>query len=132
MKSAPMTNAGSKPWGDRSQAAWRFLECLRRNGVRNYAITNFSAEKFAVARAAFPFLDAFDGIVVSGEERIVKPDAAIFRLLLDRYGLVAADCLFIDNSLANVLGARAVGMQAHHFESPAALRSELSRHGFSI
>jgi 2-haloacid dehalogenase len=79
-----------------------------------------------------PFLDAFDGIVVSGEERIVKPDPAIYRLLLDRYELSPADCLFIDDSLKNVLGARAVGMHAHHFESINGLRSELSRHGFPI
>jgi HAD superfamily hydrolase (TIGR01509 family) len=108
------------------------LERLRHNGVPNYAITNFSAEKFAVARAAFPFLDAFDGVVVSGEERVVKPDPAIYRRLLDRYGLSPGDCLFIDDSLKNVLGARAVGMHAHHFESIDGLRSELSRHGFSI
>jgi HAD superfamily hydrolase (TIGR01509 family) len=108
------------------------LEALRRNGVRNYAITNFSVEKFGIARAAFSFLDAFDGIVVSGEERIVKPDPAIYRLLLDRYGLSAAACLFIDDSLKNVLGARAVGMHTHHFESVDGLRSALSRHGFSI
>ncbi len=108
------------------------LETLRQNGVRNYAITNFSAEKFAVARTVFPFLDAFDGIVVSGEERILKPDPAIYRLLLDRYELSPADCLFIDDSLKNVLGARAVGMHAHHFESINGLRSELFRHGFPI
>lgn len=108
------------------------LETLRRNRVPNYAITNFGAEKFEVARKSFPFLDGFDGIVVSGRERLIKPDAAIYRLLLDRYGLTASDCLFIDDSLKNVDGARAIGMQAHHFVSPGGLRAELRKHDFAV
>jgi|SRR5882724_11659600 len=108
------------------------LERLRRNGVRNYAITNFSAEKFSIVRTIFPTLDAFDGIIVSGEEYVVKPDPAIYRLLLDRYGLAAADCLFIDDSAKNVAGARAVGMHAHLFENASGLRAELLRHRFAI
>jgi HAD superfamily hydrolase (TIGR01509 family) len=108
------------------------LETLRRNGVRNYAITNFSADKFSVVRSLFPTLEAFDGMIVSGEERLVKPDPAIYRLLLDRYGLAAADCLFIDDSAKNVAGARAVGMHAHLFESASGLRLDLARHGFPI
>jgi FMN phosphatase YigB (HAD superfamily) len=105
------------------------LEALRRNRVPNYAITNFSAEKFAVARSSFGFLDRFDGIVVSGEEGLLKPDPGIYRLLLNRYGLAAADCLFIDDVPENLEGARAVGMQAYLFEGAAAMRAELSRHG---
>jgi HAD superfamily hydrolase (TIGR01509 family) len=108
------------------------LQTLRRNGVRNYAITNFSAEKFSMVRAIYPILAGFDGIVVSGEDYLVKPDPAIYRLLLDRYGLAAANCLFIDDSAKNVAGARAVGMHAHLFESASGLRAELLRHGFAI
>ena len=108
------------------------LQTLRRNGVRNYAITNFSAEKFSLVRAIYPILAGFDGIVVSGEDYIVKPDPAIYRLLLGRYGLAAADCLFIDDSAKNVAGARAIGMQAHLFECASGLRAELLRHGFAI
>ena len=58
-------------------------------------------------------------------ERIVKPDPAIYRLLLDRNGLEATSCLFIDDSPKNVAGAEAVGMTAHHFTSPEALRGYL-------
>ena len=108
------------------------LQTLRRNGVRNFAITNFSAEKFSIVCTIYPTLAAFDGIVVSGEDYVVKPDPAIYRLLLDRYGLAAADCLFIDDSAKNVAGARAVGMHAHLFESASGLRAELLRHGFAI
>jgi 2-haloacid dehalogenase len=110
-------------------ASVTLLERLRANGVPVYAITNFSAEKFAVAREAFAFLGRFDGIVVSGEESLLKPDAAIYHLLLERHGLRAPDCLFIDDVLANVEGARGVGMQAHHFRQPEELARELKRHG---
>jgi HAD superfamily hydrolase (TIGR01509 family) len=108
------------------------LQTLRSNGVRNYAITNFSAEKFSLVRAIYPILAGFDGIVVSGEDYVVKPDPAIYHLLLDRYGLDATDCLFIDDSTKNVAAARAVGMHAHLFESASGLRAELLRHGFVI
>jgi len=63
--------------------------------------------------------------VVSGDERLLKPDPAIYQLLLGRNGLEAADCLFIDDSLKNVKGAEAIGMKAHHFTSPESLRKIL-------
>jgi 2-haloacid dehalogenase len=59
----------------------------------------------------------------------VKPDPAIYRLLLDRNGLEASSCLFIDDSPKNVAGAEAVGMKAHHFTSPARLRDYLAGAG---
>jgi len=99
---------------------------LKARGTPLYAITNFNQDKFRETRARYPFLGAFRDIVVSGDERVIKPDAAIYRLLLDRNGLKAADCLFIDDSLKNVEGARAVGMMGHHFTSPEALRTELA------
>jgi 2-haloacid dehalogenase len=108
------------------------LEQIRAAGVPNYAITNFSAEKFGLARQMFPFLDGFDGTIVSADERLVKPDPAIYRLLLDRYGLVASDCVFIDDSVKNVEGAREVGMHALHFRTPERLAEELSRLGFPV
>jgi 2-haloacid dehalogenase len=101
------------------------LEALRGRGVPLYAITNFSVEKFAEAQARFPFLRGFRDAVVSGTERLVKPDPAIYRLLLDRNGLEAERCLFIDDSEKNVRGAEAVGMRAHHFREAATLEAEL-------
>lgn len=108
------------------------LEGLRANGVRNFAITNFSHEKFAEARKRFGFLNGFEGVIVSGEEKVIKPDPAIYRLLLDRYGLTAGECLFIDDSPKNVESARAIGMHAHHFKNPAALAATLKTHGFEL
>lgn len=102
---------------------------LKAREVPVYAITNFSADKFALSQKRFDFLNGFDGIVVSGIERVVKPDPKIYRILLDRYGLDAADCLFIDDNPDNVESARAVGMTAHHFAGAEALRRDLEGFG---
>lgn len=101
------------------------LEGLRGAGVRLFAITNFSHEKFVVAQQRFAFLGGFEDVVVSAREGLLKPDPAIYRRLIERNGLTAQDCVFIDDSLRNVEGAAAVGMTALHFTDPARLAAEL-------
>jgi 2-haloacid dehalogenase len=108
------------------------LERLREAGVPTYCITNFSGPKFREAQQRYPFLARFDGAIVSGDEGLLKPDPAIYRLLLTRYGLEAQECLFIDDSAANVEGARSVGMQALHYVEPMDLASELARRGIAL
>jgi 2-haloacid dehalogenase len=105
------------------------LEELDAQGSPLYAITNWNQDKFRETRLRYPFLDRFRDIVVSGDEKVVKPDPAIYRVLLERNGLNAGDCLFIDDSPKNVRGAEAVGMKAHHFTSPEALRRHLVETG---
>ena len=107
----------------------RLLEDLHKKGASLYAITNWNGETFRETRARFDFLDLFRDIVVSGDEKIIKPDPAIFALLCTRNGLEAADCLFIDDSMKNVRGAEACGWQGHHFTSPEALRRDLTERG---
>jgi 2-haloacid dehalogenase len=102
---------------------------LEKRKVPIYAITNFSAEKYAEARVRFPFFDRFLGVIVSGREGVLKPDRAIFDLLTRRYDLSATECLFIDDSPANVAGAKLVGMEAHHFQAADRLESELVARG---
>ena len=99
-------------------------------GVPLFAITNFSAEFFPPfrAREASTF-DRFRGIVVSGEERTVKPHAPIYRLALDRFGLAADEAVFVDDNAANVAGAEAVGLRAIQFTGAEALRAELAALG---
>lgn len=108
------------------------LQRLREAGVPTYSITNFSGAKFREAQARFPFLAGFDGAVVSGDERLLKPDPAIYRVLLTRYDLAAEDCLFVDDSVANVEAARSVGMQAIHYREPLDLASEIKRFGIAV
>lgn len=105
------------------------LDALAAAGRPLYAITNFSAEKWAETLPRYPFLGRFRDVVVSAHERLVKPDAAIFRLFLDRNGLAAGDCVFIDDSVANVAGAQAVGMDAIRFTDAPALAAALAARG---
>jgi len=115
--------------GDAIGPTVTILEELRDAGVRLYALSNWSAETFPVARPRYSFLEWFDGIVISGEEKIAKPDPAIFRQLLDRYRLDPAATVFIDDSEANVRAAAAEGMIAIRFEDAPTLRHELTRFG---
>jgi 2-haloacid dehalogenase len=115
--------------GDAVAGTVTILEELHAAGVPLLALSNWSAETFRVARSTYPFLDLFDGIVVSGEERVAKPDGRIFAILLERYGLVAADTVFIDDSPANITAARAAGLVTIHYESPGRLRERLVQVG---
>ncbi|MEO6188311.1 MAG: HAD family phosphatase [Ginsengibacter sp.] len=90
-----------------------------------YALTNWSAETFPVALERFEFLQLFEGIVMSGEEKTRKPFADIYQTLLERFSVEPDEAIFIDDSLRNVKGAEAVGIKGVHFQSPGQLRNEL-------
>jgi 2-haloacid dehalogenase len=105
------------------------LEALHAKDTPLFALTNWSAETFAIARPNFPFLELFRHIVVSGELGIAKPDPAIFRHLLQVAGKPAQACFFIDDNAANVASARSLGFAAHHFSAPAALHRDLEKLG---
>jgi FMN phosphatase YigB (HAD superfamily) len=101
-------------------------------GLRTYAITNFSAEKFAIAMREWTFLRQFDEIVVSGTEQLVKPDYRIYWRLTDRFGLDPAQCVFIDDSYPNIAAAEKIGMKGIHFTGAADLREQLRALGMPI
>ncbi len=105
---------------------------LRGAGVPVYALSNWSKEKFTVTRKRFPFLDEFEGILISGEVGVGKPDPAIFREFLDRFGLVARSTVFIDDSPANVAVARTLGIEGILFENADQLRRDLANRGFPL
>ena len=105
------------------------LDELRQQGHRLYALTNWSAETFPVARAKFGFLDWFEDIVVSGEVRLAKPDPHIFALTIERCRLDPTSTVFIDDSKRNVEAGNNAGLRGLHFTSPQQLRSDLVRLG---
>ncbi|MEU4392368.1 HAD family phosphatase [Kribbella sp. NPDC023855] len=105
---------------------------LRSQGVPTYALTNFSAEKWEIAKEAFPILAGFTGEVVSGTERTVKPGEQIYRILLERYDLDPARAFYTDDKEANVVAARAVGMQAEVFTDAPTLHTHLKSRGLPI
>lgn len=91
-----------------------------------YAISNFAAEMFPVTLEAYPVLRCFRDVVISSSVGLCKPDTRIFALALDRFGVAARDCLFIDDVAANVAGAQAAGLAAVQFTSAADLRRLLA------
>lgn len=106
------------------------VEALDARGVPLFAITNFSADFWApFHEKERAFFGRFRDIVVSGREKLLKPDPAIYYLALDRFGLKPAEALFIDDREINVEGARAVGMQAHLFTTAEDLRLRLAAEG---
>lgn len=101
------------------------LDELLEEGVALYGLTNFDAEPFDAARLLVPQLERFVGTVVSGREHLVKPDPAVFNLLLSRYRLQASSTLFIDDSPVNIEAAGRLGLRTHRFTGSGRLRSEL-------
>ncbi len=102
---------------------------LKDRGYKLYGLTNWSAQTFPVARARFHVFDLLDGLVVSGEEKLIKPDHALFRRLLERFSLRAENCVFVDDSPANCAAARELGMSAVDFKNAEQLREALKRIG---
>ncbi len=98
-------------------------------GVPLYSITNFSTETFHLALESFPALERFAGIVVSGVERVAKPDPRLFRILIERFELDPGACLYVDDRQNNVDAAQGVGFNASLFTDAAGLRKQLLAEG---
>jgi len=99
---------------------------------RVLALTNWSAETWPKAIAKFPWLQWFEGILVSGDEKMRKPFASIFNLMLERYDIKAEEALFIDDSYVNIQGCEAVGITGIHFKNAATLKIQLRTIGITL
>ena len=104
------------------------FDSFRQNpSYQVYALTNWSAETMPIAKRHYAFLDQFEGMVVSGEENVAKPDPRIFHILFERYQIDPKTALFIDDSAPNLATAAKLGLQTIHFRSPMQLREELAK-----
>ncbi|MEO6957217.1 MAG: HAD family phosphatase [Antricoccus sp.] len=110
------------------------LEDLKAAGTRLFALTNWSAQLFPIAREIYHFLDLFEDIVVSGDEKLAKPDPQIFAVLAARISHVTAleNSVFIDDSARNVAAAKVAGMDAIRFVDNGHLRGDLQARGVPI
>lgn len=105
------------------------IGALHAGGVPLYAITNFGAELWERFCPTQPVLTKFHDIVVSGQEKLAKPDPAIFQLATQRFGHASHDLLFIDDNPANITTAQELGWQVHQFIDAATLRRDLAARG---
>ena len=108
------------------------LREVRRSGFLTYALSNWSTETFPGTQALYPFLDEMDGILISGEGKVGKPDPAIFREFLARFGLTAAETVFIDDRPENVTVAADLGIMAVQLVDAATLRRDLRDLGLPL
>lgn len=112
--------------------AGRVVTDLQAAGVRTFGLTNWPAETFHVALAKTAVVGRLEGVVVSGRERVAKPDAAVFRIAIDRFGLDPARTLFTDDGERNVRAAAVLGFRTHLYTGPEALRAELRALGVPV
>ncbi len=104
-----------------------WIRLLKEKGYQVYLLSNYPKNLFTMhtENGSFPFLELVDGKVVSAFVKKIKPDADIYECLMDKYGLKAEECIFIDDRAENVQGALSVGMQAICFESYEQAREAL-------
>ena len=101
------------------------LRQLKHSNYELFGLTNWSAETFPIALDRFEFFQVFDGILVSGKEKLIKPDEKIFERMMEKFHLKPESCLFIDDNLKNVEASRAFGIQTIHFINPEDLKEKL-------
>lgn len=105
---------------------------LRAAGLRVFGLTNWGAENWHVAAEQAPVVALLEGVVVSGHEKVAKPDPAVFHRAVERFGLDPTRTLFTDDSVRNVDAAAGLGFRAHLFESHADLRAHLRALGVDL
>ncbi len=110
----------------------KILNELKSAGMPVYALSNWSHEAFPVAYERYGFMKQFDGIVVSGYEKLLKPDHAIYRVLMSRYNVNPAESVYIDDNKANADAAAELGFHSIHFQTAEHLRQELRRSGLRV
>jgi 2-haloacid dehalogenase len=106
------------------------VERLDAAGVPLFAITNFGHEFWEAFRPTQPVFDRFEDIIVSGTEKLMKPDPAIYTLAIERFGIAPAGALFIDDVAKNIAGSESVGIAGHVFKDAATLERELGARGY--
>lgn len=109
------------------ESSVELIPFFKERGFGLYVISNFHRSAFDYIYSKYEWLQLFDGIVLSCDTKSLKPEPHIYETLLQTQNLTAHECLFIDDALANVEGARQVGMQAVQYTSPIQLRQDLTR-----
>ena len=117
--------------GDETPGMYELENELKAAGYRIYGLTNWNNETFCQVRHRKVF-QVLDGMVVSAEEKLIKPEPEIYQCLLDRYGLDRDECVFIDDIQKNIDGATAAGIRGILFENPAQVRRALVDLGVKI
>jgi 2-haloacid dehalogenase len=115
--------------GKEKEESVLLLNDLRQTGYATYGLSNWSAETFPPTRKAHPFFNMLTGIVLSGEEKVCKPDAKIYKILLERYQLRPEESIFIDDRQENLDTAQKMGIDTILFQTAEQVRQDLKQKG---
>ena len=105
----------------------KILEKLKKLNYDCYVLSNWSAETFIGMVDDYPFLHKFDGLLISGEDNLMKPDTAIYKLAIKRFNLVPKETVFIDDKLENINAARDLHLNAIHLVNPNNIEAEINK-----
>jgi len=96
----------------------KILNYLKKNNYDCYVLSNWSAETFVGMLDDYPFLKNFDGLLISGEDKLIKPDLAIYQLAIKRFDLNPKECVFIDDKFENIEAAKKLSFNVIHLIDP--------------
>ena len=109
------------------QSSVDILIKLKQNNYECFVLSNWSAETFIDIPKEFKFMNNFDGLLISGEDKLVKPDPKIYLLAMDRFNLDPQNTVFIDDKLVNINAAKKLGFQTIHLTNPNIIESEINK-----
>ena len=104
------------------------LDYLKKNDYQCYVLSNWSAETFKGMIDDYPFLKKFDGLLISGEDKLIKPDPAIYQLAIKRFNLDPQECVFIDDKLENVEAAKKLNFNIIHLINPKTIEVDIKKY----
>ena len=104
------------------------LNYLKNNNYECYVLSNWSAETFDGMLENYPFLKKFDGLLISGEDKLIKPDLAIYHLAIERFNLIPQDCVFIDDKIENVEAAKNLNFNIIHLLDPKTIENDITKY----
>ena len=106
----------------------KVLENLKRLNYECYVLSNWSAETFEGMTNDYPFLKLFDGLLISGKEKLIKPDLAIYKLAINRFNLIPNETIFIDDKLKNIESAQKFKLNTIYLENPNNIEFEINKY----
>ena len=108
-------------------ASIKILDKLKKQNYECYVLSNWSAETFVGMTDDYPFLQLFNGLLISGEDNLMKPDAAIYELAINRFNLTPQETVFIDDKLENIEAAKNFNLKTIHLVDPNIIELEIDK-----
>tara|TARA_Y100001970_G_scaffold288970_1_gene417925 strand:+ start:3410 stop:4003 length:594 start_codon:yes stop_codon:yes gene_type:complete len=106
----------------------RILKKLKKLGFESYVLSNWSAETFEGMEEEYLFLKLFDGFIISGREKLIKPDRKIYELAIKRFNLNPNNTVFIDDKLDNIKTAVSLGFNTIHLLNPNTIYADIDKY----